>query len=227
MNWTQIPQVALLNLTKEQQDTFEKYYQLLLEWNAKFNLTAITEREEVYIKHFADSLLGWQVFRGSVCDVGAGAGFPSLPLAIAGVAHDYVLLDSVGKKVNFLEEAAFRLGLDNVKAYHLRAEEAGRGDFREEFDTVTARAVAPTNTLLEYLAPLARVGGRVVLYKTDAKMEIATAQPILHKLGLKVESEEEYDLDGFRRAIVVFAKVKSTPKAYPRMGNKPRTQPLG
>ncbi|MBO4534438.1 MAG: 16S rRNA (guanine(527)-N(7))-methyltransferase RsmG, partial [Clostridia bacterium] len=205
----------------------ERYYNLLVEWNAKFNLTAITDRDEVYVKHFADSLLGHSFFKGKVCDVGAGAGFPSLPLAIMGVADSYLLIDSVGKKVNFLTEVGYQLDLKQVKALHIRAEEAGRGEYREEFDTVTARAVAPTATLLEYLAPLAKVGGRVVLYKTDAKLELDAAKPILHKLGLKVAEVKEFDLEGFHRAIVVFDKVKSTPKAFPRMGNKPRTQPLG
>ena len=227
MSLTDNPLLAELDFNAYRLKRLEQYYQLLLEWNAKFNLTAITDRDEVYTKHFADSLLGYKVVAGDICDVGAGAGFPSLPLAIMGVGDSYTLIDSVGKKVNFLTEVAEKLDLDNVKALHLRAEEAGRGDLRERFDTVTARAVAPTATLLEYLAPLAKVGGHVVLYKTDATLELETARPILHKLGLKEGSVTEYDLEGFRRAIVVFDKVKSTPKAYPRMGNKPRTQPLG
>jgi len=227
MNLAGNPDLKGLDFSPYRLQQLERYYQLLVEWNAKFNLTAITDREEVYAKHFADSLLGHPFIKGKVCDVGAGAGFPSLPLAIMGVGDSYLLIDSVGKKVNFLAEAARQLDLKQVDALHIRAEDAGRGDYREEFDTVTARAVAPTATLLEYLAPLAKVGGRVVLYKTDATLELDAAAPILHKLGLKAGEVKEFELEGFRRAILVFDKVKATPKAYPRLGNKPRTQPLG
>ena len=178
-----------------------------------------------YAKHFADSLAGLRYMRGKVCDVGAGAGFPSLALAIAdGGVHD-VLLDSVGKKVTFQMAVIDELGLD-AEALHIRAEDAGKGPLRETFDVVTARAVAPTPTLLEYLAPLAKVGGRVVIYKTNVADELASAQNAVRLLGLRYAECFDYSIEGAERHILVFDKVAATKPIYPRGGNKPRTMPL-
>ncbi len=213
-------------LSAKQIEAFEAYYRLLVEWNDKFNLTAITDKAEVYGKHFADSLAGANYMRGAVCDVGAGAGFPSLPLAIAGVAQSYTLLDAVNKKVIFLQTVAEQLQLSTVTAMHMRAEEAGRGALRETFDTVTARAVAPIATLLEYLSPLAKVGGQVVVYKTDADKELAACAKACAVLGLRKIEAHTYTINDAARCLLVFDKIAPCPKGYPRMGNKPRTNPI-
>ena len=215
-----------ISLTPEQAARLERYYALLVEWNERFNLTAVTDKAEVYAKHFADSLAGLRFMRGSVCDVGAGAGFPSLALAIADSTVRYTLLDSVGKKVTFQQAVIAELGLSNAEAYHMRAEDAGRGAMREHFDVVTARAVAPIGTLLEYLAPLAKVGGRVVVYKTNVEEELAAAANAMRLLGLRLADTFAYEIEGASRCILVFDKTTPTKPIYPRGGNKPRTMPL-
>ena len=215
-----------ISLTPDQLAQFDRYYALLVEWNERFNLTAVTDREEVYAKHFADSLAGLSFMQGSVCDVGAGAGFPSLALAIARSDVRYALLDSVGKKVTFQQAVIDGLGLSNAEAHHIRAEDAGRGAFRERFDVVTARAVAPIGTLLEYLAPLAKVGGRVVVYKTNEGEELRAAASAMHILGLRHVQSFDYTIEDAARCILVFDKIAPTRAAYPRGGNKPRTMPL-
>lgn len=220
----QLQQYAIC-VDDRQQELLARYYDLLVQWNARFNLTAITQRDEVYAKHFADSLMGLPYMQGKVCDVGAGAGFPSIPCAIVR-GGPFVLVDSVAKKVTFLQAVAAELGLQEVSALHLRAEEAGRGSLRATFDTVTARAVAPLPTLLEYMAPLATVGGRLVVYKTDWQAEMALAHNAIARLGLRLGDKREYTILGAKRALMVFDKVQPTPAAYPRLGNKPRTQPL-
>ena len=213
-------------LTPEQAALFERYYALLVSWNERFNLTTVTEREAVYAKHFADSLAGMRFMSGEVCDVGAGAGFPSLPLAIMRSDVGYTLLDSVNKKVTFLTEVIASLGLPNAKALHIRAEDAGKGAMRETFDVVTARAVAPIDTLLEYLSPLAKVGGRVVVYKTNAEEELARADHAARVLRLRLREVYDYTIEEAKRCILVFDKEAATPRQYPRGGNKPRTMPL-
>lgn len=211
--------------TREALAAFERYYALLVEWNAKFNLTAITDKADVYDKHFADSLAGLPYMQGHVCDVGAGAGFPSLPCAIVR-GGAFTLLDSVNKKVTFLQEAAEVLSLTDVQAIHCRAEEAGQGALREQFDTVTARAVAPLPTLLEYLAPLAKTNGHVVVYKTDAVAEQALAEHAAKVLHLTLTEVHKYAVGDAKRAILVYTKTAPTPRQYPRSGNKPRIRPL-
>ena len=215
-----------IDLSPLQLSQYERYYELLVEWNQRFNLTAVTERDEVYAKHFADSLAGLAYMQGKVCDVGAGAGFPSLALAIASPEVHYTLLDAVGKKVTFLQTVIHELALANASAVHVRAEDAGRGEMRAAFDVVTARAVAPMPTLLEYLCPLAKVGGRVVVYKTNRDEEALLSANAAETLGLRLAGGHDYTLDGAKRSILVYDKVSPTPKQYPRGGNKPRTMPL-
>lgn len=215
-----------IDLTPQMAQRYRRYYQMLVEWNERFNLTAITDRDEVYAKHFADSLAGLPYMRGDVCDVGAGAGFPSMALAIACPDCRFTMIDSVNKKITFLSAVAAELGLDNTQAVHVRAEDAGRGAMRARFDVVCARAVAPIPTLLEYLCPLAKVGGRVVVYKTNAEEELRLAANAQRVLGLRLADTLSYDVDGAERCILVFEKTLATPDKYPRGGNKPRTMPL-
>ena len=226
MNFSQQLSQWGIELSPLQLSQYERYYRLLVEWNERFNLTAVTDRDEVYAKHFADSLAGLPYMQGAVCDVGAGAGFPSLALAIASPDVRYTLLDSVNKKVTFQQAVIDELPLANARALHVRAEDAGRGEMRASFDVVTARAVAPTPTLLEYLCPLAKVGGRVVVYKTDRGEEAQMGAKAAAILGLRLAGGHDYTLDGARRSILVYDKVSPTPKQYPRGGNKPRTMPL-
>ncbi len=214
--------ITVSNLQKEKLDTF---YSLLVEWNEKMNLTAITDYDEVLIKHFADSIIGLPYMNGKTCDVGAGAGFPSIPLSVMGV-DGMVLADSLAKRINFLNEVIDKLDL-NCTAVHIRAEDMGRGAYRESFDTVTARAVANTQTLVEYLLPLVKVGGKAVLYKSgDVDEELKNSEFAITKLGGKIEKVVRYELCGMERSLVIIDKISATPKAYPRSGNKPRTQPL-
>lgn len=205
---------------------YAQFYRLLVQWNEMFNLTAITLEEEVYAKHFADSLRGLPFMHGEVCDVGAGAGFPGLALAIADPNGRYTLIDSVNKKVGFQQAVAEALGLTNIRSMHIRAEDAGRGPMRQTFDTVTARAVAPLPTLLEYLCPLAKVGGHVVVYKTKAEEELRLAGHAIDLLGLTLEQTLDYTIEDANRCLLVFRKTRATPSQYPRGGNKPRTMPL-
>lgn len=225
MNINDILKDFNIELSDEQIDKFEKYYELLTEWNNKINLTAITEHDEVVVKHFADSVIGLPYFSGKVCDVGAGAGFPSVPLAICGV-EDMLLLDSLEKRIKFLETLKSELQL-NYQTVHSRAEDFGRGSNRESFDTVTARAVANTSTLVEYLLPLVKVGGRAVIYKGgEIDEELKEAEYAINVLGGKITEVKKYSFVGLTRSLVIISKVKPTPKAYPRVGNKPKTSPL-
>lgn len=213
-------EVSAEGLTK-----LDKYYNLLIDWNNKINLTAITQYDEVVVKHFADSIIGLPYFSGKSCDVGAGAGFPSIPLSICGV-KDMLLIDSLDKRIKFLDEVKSALNLD-VKTLHSRAEDVGRGELRESFDTVTARAVANTTTLVEYLLPLVKIGGKAVIYKGgDIDDELKSSEYAIKTLGGKTNKVIKYEFCGLSRSLIIIDKVKNTPKAYPRMGNKPKTSPL-
>ena len=225
MDFAKQCQTLGVELSPLAQEMLNAYYEMLVEWKNRFNLTAITDRDSVYQKHFADSLAGLRYLQGKVVDVGAGAGFPSIPCAIAGDA-DFTLIDSVNKKVGFLAAVAQQLGLSKVRAIHARAEEVGQGSMRESFDVATARAVAPLPTLLEYLAPLVKVGGKVVVYKTDAAKEQELAAHAAKVLHLDLVETYEYTIEDAARVVMVYAKTASCPKQYPRSGNKPRTLPL-
>jgi len=213
-------------LSDEQLNKFESLYLRLVEWNQKINLTSIIERDDVFIKHFADSLIPLKYFKGKVLDVGAGAGFPSLPLAIADPTLSITMIDSVDKKVKYLNDTADQLGL-SAKALHVRAEDFGRTEGRESFDRVTARAVASSATLAEYLLPLCKVGGKVVLYKSgDVLEELNESKRAIEECGGKIEKVETYEFCSLSRSVIIIDKVSKTPKKYPRSGNKPRLQPI-
>lgn len=213
------------NLEENQLQQFDKYYHYLVECNEKFNLTAITEENEVYVKHFVDSLLGERFVKkgATVVDVGAGAGFPSVPLKIARPDLDVTMVDSLSKRVNFLNEVGALLDI-KLTACHDRAEDFAK-KARESYDVAVARAVAPLNVLLEYLAPLVKVGGKVLAYKTD-ESEVETAQKAVKTLGLRVVGAHYFVLEGASRCVLEFEKVTNTPSQYPRGQNKPRKNPL-
>jgi len=207
---------------------FEKYYNLLLEKNKKFNLTAITEREEVIIKHFVDSLLGVDNIVGNkLIDIGSGGGFPAIPIKVFKPDIMLIMLDSTGKKCEFLNTVCKELEFKSAKAICGRAEELSRtAEYRESFDVCTARAVARLNTLCEYTLPFVKVGGYFVAYKGDAEEEITEAQNAIKILGGKIEKIDNFELEGAKRQIIVIKKIKSTPDKYPRGNGKERKKPL-
>lgn len=231
-----------LSLNGEQLAQFEQFYQALVAWNDKFNLTAITEYSAVQTKHFLDCLVGLQVLEAELkqpaqtlsqwrcVDVGAGAGFPSIPLKIARPAMQWTLLDGTRKKVTFLTELVATLGLSGVTVVQGRAEELGRqAAYREQFDLVTARAVAPLNVLAEYLLPLARVNGMVLIYKgASAPQEFMAARKVIELLGgetVRLAPVQVPALDE-KRFILLVRKVRPTPGLYPRGQGMARKKPL-
>ncbi len=210
-------------------DKFDTYYQSLVSYNERVNLTAITEHDEVFNKHFLDSILGMNEIPtgASVIDIGAGAGFPSLPLKIVRPDIRLTMLDSLGKRITFLDLVTKELGVQSTNV-HSRAEDYAVKN-RERYDVAVARAVASLNTLLEYLLPFVRVGGIVLAYKgSNADDELSLAHTAISTLGGKVEKILKFTLpnNAGERNIIVIRKIKPTPARYPRGQNKPKTNPI-
>lgn len=213
-------------LTDTMDEQLQTYCDYLREENEKYNLTAITERDEVYIKHFADSILGSVAIpqNSKLCDVGSGAGFPSLPLKIVRPDISVTLVDSLEKRINFTRALCDKLNI-SAEFHHDRAEDFAK-THSEHFDVATARAVAALPILLEYVAQIVKIGGIALAYKTD-ESEVQTAATACKLLGLKFEKSHKFVLpDGSSRCLLVFRKVEHTPAKYPRGQNKPRKQPL-
>ena len=223
-----------LTLTADQGAAFERYRDLLLTWNAHTNLTAITDPFGVTVRHFLDSLLLLRVVNppdgARLIDVGTGAGFPGLPLAIVKPAIKVTLLEATGKKTAFLAEVVRALGLPNVTILTSRAEDAGQMvDQREHYDLVTARAVAQLSILTEYLLPLCRVGGQCIALKGEsAAAEIDAASPAIRLLGGKVARLEKVTLPHVAdpHYLIVIDKIAPTPALYPRRTGVPSKKPL-
>ena len=220
-----------IELTKEQIEKYYNYMNLLLEWNEKINLTAIIEPREVILKHFVDSLTIAKYIKENekLIDVGTGAGFPGIPLSIVKENTDIVLLDSLNKRINFLEEIKQNLKLENITTIHGRAEEFGKNKKeRETYDIATSRAVAPLNILLEYLLPLVKVGGKAICMKGSNIEEIENAKNALEILGGKIEKIEEITLPNsdIKRNIIIVKKIKNTPSKYPRKPGTPSKEPI-
>ena len=221
-------------LTDRQKEQYERYFELLVEWNEKINLTAITEKDEVYIKHFYDSIA--PILQGLIenqpirlLDIGAGAGFPSLPMKILFPELDVTIIDSLNKRINFLHLLAEELGLSGVHFYHGRAEDFAQDKaFRAQFDLVTARAVARMQVLSELTIPYLKVGGRLLALKaSNAPEELEEAKNALNLLFSKVEDNLQYELpNGDPRYITVVEKKKETPNKYPRKAGMPNKRPL-
>ncbi|WP_317335992.1 16S rRNA (guanine(527)-N(7))-methyltransferase RsmG [Streptococcus orisratti] len=221
-------------LSDLQKNQFECYFELLIEWNKKINLTAITEKEEVYLKHFYDSLA--PVLQGHIknepvrlLDIGAGAGFPSLPMKILCPELEVTIIDSLNKRINFLTLLAGELGLDRVHFYHGRAEDFGQDKtFRATFDIVTARAVARMQVLSELTIPFLTIGGRLIALKAAAAdEELADAKNALALLFAKVVLTYNYQLpNGDGRNLTIVEKKKETPNKYPRKAGLPNKKPL-
>lgn len=224
-----------VQLSAEQMEQFHCYYQQLVEWNQKMNLTAITAEEEVYLKHFYDSLTllkadcNWQEVQ-TICDVGAGAGFPTIPLKIALPHLKLTIVDSLNKRISFLEHLVSKLGLEDVHCYHDRAETFGKlPEMREQFDVVTARAVAPLNILSELCVPLVRVGGKFIALKaSQGQDELMQADKALSILGITQIDVLEFTLpeSGDARQLFTLTKGEATPAKYPRRPGMPNKKPL-
>lgn len=214
-------------LDGEKLELFEKYYEILSFYNEKFNLTAITEKSEVYLKHFVDSLTGAKFINGDFLDVGSGGGFPAVPIKILKPELKATLLEATGKKCEFLRELIKELGLKNTEVICGRAEELAHDKFyREKFEFCTARAVAALPALCEYCLPFVKKGGKFVAYKGDAEKEISDAENAVKILGGRLEKTEKIDLSGNLRTIIVINKENKTPEEYPRANAKIRKKPL-
>ncbi len=209
-----------ITLSDEKIEMFDKYASLLVEWNAKFNLTAIKDPDGIVVKHFVDSLavLSENKLEGSLIDVGTGAGFPGLPLLIASDNLDVTFLDSTGKKIKFIETVLDELGLF-ADTFNARAEEAAKNDYlRENFDFATARAVSNLRDLSEYCLPFVKVGGKFISMKSaKTDEEIRDAKEAIKVLGGEIEKINSFELaDCGERTLVYIKKVRPTPTKYPR-----------
>jgi len=221
-----------INLTDEMKNKFELYYSKLVEVNSYMNLTAITEHDEVYIKHFLDSLFITKAINSdnpyTILDVGSGAGFPSIPLAIVDNNANVTIIDALNKRINFLNDLVKYIGINNVIAYHKRAEEYAV-EKRESFDYVTARAVARLNVLSELCLPLVKIGGYFIAMKGQGgKEELDEAMNAVKILGGSVERIIEVSLpdDLGKREIILIKKIKPTSNKYPREFKKIKERPL-
>lgn len=221
-------------LTEVQREQFDRYYELLVEWNKVMNLTGITDYDEVNLKHFVDSLTIVRVKNmknvENVIDIGTGAGFPGIPLKIVYPEIKIVLLDSLNKRIKFLNTVIEELGLKNIETLHGRAEDyAKKSEYREKFDLCVSRAVANLSTLSEYCIPFVKVGGEFISYKSGTSdEEINEAQGAVNILGGKIEKTEKFTLPGtdMGRALVKIKKEKHTPGRYPRKAGVPGKEPL-
>lgn len=223
-----------LELTEQQLGQFLQYRQELIDWNTRINLTAITDPEEVLIKHFLDSLSLLMVYdapEARLLDIGAGAGFPGLPLKIVRPQWQVVLLEATGKKVRFLQHIIETLQLKDVVAVHGRAEElANKSEYRASFDLVTARAVASLPMLLEYAAPFCRVGGRMIfLKKGELAEELAQGKRAARHVGATFKDDVPVTLPGLAdgRRLLVWEQVSKCSAQFPRSGGVIAKKPLG
>ena len=224
-------------LSETQQHQFARYAELLVEWNQKMNLTAIIDYEEVLWKHFVDSalLIRSEIFKNQnfsvetrFLDIGTGVGFPGMVLAILCPECSFTLVDSLQKRIDFLQTVKQELQLKNVELFHGRAENFGkRQEFRNQFDFVVSRAVAELPVLLEFCIPFVKVGGYFISYKgIKQEQEILISDNAFNKLTCKLEKTEQYDLNGETRFLLFIRNLELTDSRYPRKEGKPKKQPL-
>ena len=221
-----------IRFSVEQLEQFFVYMNLLIEWNEKMNLTAIIAPEEIVLKHFIDSItiLNKLEDNAKIVDVGTGAGFPGIPLSIMNPTLKITLVDSLNKRLIFLQEVVNKLNLKNIEIVHARAEEFGQNKkYRESFDFATSRAVANLSTLSEYLIPLVKVNGKVISMKAaEAQDEINDAKKAIEILGGKIEKIDEFNLpqSDIGRTVITIKKEKQTPSKYPRKPGTPSKEPI-
>ena len=216
------------NVSEAQLVQFEKYSRMLVEWNEKMNLTAVTDPDGIAVKHFLDSILPLYHINfdniSSIADIGTGAGFPGIPLKIMMPDKNVTLIDSLNKRINFLKAVCEETGLNGVECIHGRAEEMGKNkDYREKYDAVVSRAVANMTVLCEYCLPFVKVGGMFVALKAEnADEELELAKPMIGTLGGKVEEviEAPLPMSDITRKLIVVRKVKVTPPKFPRRADK-------
>lgn len=223
-----------LELSDQQMAQFERYYELLVEWNQKINLTAITEKKEVYLKHFYDSLSlllakEWQIPQ-TLCDVGSGAGFPSIPLKIVFPQTEVTIVDSLQKRIRFLQLLVDELNLQGIYLFHDRAESFAQNKlYRASFELVTARAVARLNVLSELCLPLVKKGGHFYALKAaKSQAELTEAKSAITLLGGKLLADQSIILPNSKdeRHLIIIEKTKETPAKYPRKAGMPNKKPL-
>lgn len=228
-----------IDITDYQEQQLQRYYDILSEWNKKINLTAITEYKDVVVKHFLDSalILKSELFVGqrlsdagnsSVLDLGTGAGFPGIVLAVLYPGYHYTLVDSLNKRIEFLHIIKEELGLDQIRLYHGRAEDFGRDpEFRNQYDFVVSRAVAELPVLLEYCIPFVKPEGYFISYKgKKCEEEIKLSQRALQELNVFVERKEQYILSGEERYLLFLKNLSETNQKYPRKAGKIKKNPL-
>lgn len=221
-----------ISLLKEQYGQFYAYMKLLIEWNEKMNLTAITDPKEIILKHFVDSLTIAKYVKEdkSIIDMGTGAGFPGIPIKIYRKDVKAVLADSLNKRIKFLDEVIDKLKLENVETIHCRAEELGKNkQYREKFDYATSRAVANLSTLSEYLMPFVKLNGKCIFMKTiEVEEELEKAKKAIKTLGGKIEKVDKFEIpeSDLGRSIIIVKKEKITPNKFPRKPGTPAKEPL-
>lgn len=221
-----------IEISEEQCMQFYNYMNLLIKWNEKINLTAIIEPEDIILKHFIDSLtINKHIEKNSkIADIGTGAGFPGIPLKILNKENKIVLIDSLNKRINFLNDVIEKNNLTNIYTIHSRVEDIGHNvKYRNKFDIVTARAVAPLNVLLEYMLPLLKIGGRCICMKgPNVEEELKQSQNAIEILGGKVEVVNQITLPDSdnKRTIIIVKAVKQLPNRYPRKAGVPTGSPL-
>ena len=224
--------VINIKLKEKQIKQFYDYMNLLIEWNKKINLTAIIEHKEIILKHFVDSLTISKYIneKTTLIDIGTGAGFPGIPLKILRGDIDITLVDSLNKRIKFLDEVIEKLNLDNIKTVHGRAEEIGRNkEYREKFDYATSRAVANISTLSEYLIPLIKTDGKCIYMKgSNTNEELKNGKKAISVLGGNIVNKEEFELpySDIKRTIIIIEKLKNTPSKYPRKAGTPSKEPI-
>lgn len=218
--------------TDEMIEMFASYMDGILDWNKKINLTAIKDKDEFIEKHFVDSVLCWNFKEYSNCDtiidIGTGAGFPGVPLAILSPDKEFMLVDSLRKRLNVIDELTAECGIENTTTVHGRAEELARNKkYREAFDICVSRAVANLATLCEYTLPFIKKGGYLLAYKgPDANEELERASKAIKVLGGRYKEIKEVSLEGFQHNIVIIEKIKETPAKYPRKAGTPSKEPI-
>lgn len=223
-----------IRLTDDQKSQFDLYYELLIEWNRVMNLTGITDYDEVNLKHFTDSLTISRIIDmaqiNTLIDVGTGAGFPGIPIKIAFPHIKVYLLDSLNKRIKFLNEVIKKLGLKNIYAFHGRAEDFAKDrQYREKFDVCVSRAVANLSTLSEYCIPFVKTGGYFVSYKGgDSDEEVVRSENAITLLGGEIENTDRFFLPDtdMGRTLIKIRKKRSTPNRYPRKAGIPSKEPL-